>query len=323
MNCHQGGDTRVLQSGKSYSDFRPGEWLFDTAVIVKQPWHTKEQQERDLLEHYSAMQASKCFRASNGKLGCLTCHDPHIQPRKEAVVSSYYRAKCLTCHSDRSCKLSLTVRTEQSAPDDCVTCHMPKRDVQQISHSSLTNHRIPARPGEPAPAVSQTETAGLIVVNPSPKWDGKLPPLLLLHAYGDLANKDPEYRRLYAELLDRSKGTKTKDPFIEAALGHRALSEGRADESIDHLKQALALDNPIVYLELGQALAKLEKSQESIDYLKKGVEIDPYNAVIQKTLILQYINLKSYSEATAAIKQYVEMFPEDQFMRNILARVSR
>ncbi len=53
------------------------------------------------------------------------------------------------------------------------------------------------------------------------------------------------------------------------------------------------------------------------------MEIDPYNAVIQKTLILQYINLKAYSEATVLIRQYVETFPEDSFMRDILARVNR
>ena len=48
MNCHQGGDSRVLQPGKSYLDFRPGQWLYDTAVIVKQPART---QDADLLEH--------------------------------------------------------------------------------------------------------------------------------------------------------------------------------------------------------------------------------------------------------------------------------
>ena len=51
--------------------------------------------------------------------------------------------------------------------------------------------------------------------------------------------------------------------------------------------------------------------------------MDPYNAVIQKTLILQYINLKSYCRGAVLIKRYVETFPEDSFMRNILARVSR
>jgi hypothetical protein len=57
--------------------------------------------------------------------------------------------------------------------------------------------------------------------------------------------------------------------------------------------------------------------------LKKGVEIDPYNAVMQKTLILQYINLKSYAEARLLMEQYVATFPEDSLMRSLLARVSK
>ena len=67
MDCHQSGDARVLQPGKNFSDFHPGDWLFDTAVILKKPAQTREQQESDLLEHYSAMQASRCFRSKQRK----------------------------------------------------------------------------------------------------------------------------------------------------------------------------------------------------------------------------------------------------------------
>ncbi len=322
MNCHQRGDARVVQTGKQYLDFHPGEWLFNTAVIVKQPAQTENPQESDLLEHYSAMQASKCFRASDGKLGCLSCHDPHIQPRKQDV-SAYYRAKCLTCHSEQSCTLPLATRAAQNPPDDCAACHMPKRSVQQISHAALTNHRIPARAGEPIPLASQTETDGVIVVNAPPHWAGKLDRVTLLRAYGELSIKDPSYQRRYAELLDELSKAQPQDAAVQAALGHKALQADRNEEAVAHLKLALPLDSSSIYLELGQALGKLGRGDESIEYLKKGAEMDPYNAVIQKTLILQYINLRSYSEATVLIKRYVETFPEDAFMRNILARVSR
>jgi hypothetical protein len=322
MNCHQGGDTRVLQPGKSYLDFRPGQWLFDTAVILKQPARTQEQQDADLLEHYSAMQASRCFRESKGKLGCLTCHDPHVQPR-QAEVAGYYRAKCLTCHTDESCSLPLKVRTAQNPPDDCAACHMTKRSVQQISHSALTNHRIPARAGEPVPPLSQTETDGLIVVNAPPDRAAKLSKVMLLRAYGELSVKNADYQRRYANLLEELSKTQPQDAAVQAALGHKALAEERSEDAVAHLKLALPLDTAQVYLELGQALAKLGRNDESIEYLKKAIAMDPYNAVIQKTLILQYINLKSYGEATVLIKQYVATFPEDSFMRSILARVSQ
>jgi hypothetical protein len=322
VNCHQSGDTKVLQAGKNFGDFRPGQWLFDTAVILKQPAHTTAQREADLLEHYSAMQASRCFRESSGKLGCLTCHDPHVQPRREEVAG-YYRAKCLTCHNEQSCSLSIKARSAQKPPDDCAGCHMQKREIQQISHSALTNHRIPARAGEPTPSIPQTETDGLVVVNLPPGRSAELSKLMLLRAYAELSPKNAEYGQRYSDLLDELSKTQPTDVFVQGALGHRAFAEGRYDEAVTHLKLALPLENGGVNLELGQALAKLGKSDESIEYLKKGVAIDPYNAVIQKTLILQYINAKAYAAARMLMEQYVDSFPEDSFMRNMLTRVSR
>ncbi len=320
LNCHQRGDARVTQPGKSYLDFRPGQWLFDTAVVFKQPLQTAEQQQADLLEHFSAMQASRCFRESAGKLSCLTCHDPHIQPGKPGQPEpvAFYRAKCLTCHEDKSCSLPIKDRPA----NNCVGCHMPKRDVLQISHSALSNHRIPARPDEVMPPVSQQEVEGLVVVDP-PGNAMKLSKIVRLRAYRSLMDKNPDYQRRYADLLDDLARIQPQDTFVQAALGDKAYSEGRSDEAVTHLKLALPENLPAVYLELGQALAKLGRNDEAIEYLKKGVDLDPYNSTMEKTLILEYINSRSYVEAKLLMAKYVESFPEDSLMRSLLARVSK
>jgi Tetratricopeptide repeat len=309
MNCHQTGDARILQPGKRYRDFRPGEWLFDTAVIVKQP----AQKEADLLEHWSAMQASRCFRASGGKLGCMTCHDPHVQPRG-VEAAAYYREKCLTCHSEQSCKLPLKDRPG----NDCANCHMPKRGIQQISHSALTNHRIGAGEVSPLPALD-----GLVIVNAPAGRTLQLAKPTLLRAYGELAPRNPDFQKLYLNLLEELSRTLPQDTFVQAALGHKALTENKNDEAIEHLKLALPLKEAGVYLELGQAQAKLGHTDEAIEYLGKAAEMDPYNAVAQKTLILEYITAKSYAQARQHLEQYVENFPEDLVMREALARVSK
>jgi hypothetical protein len=321
LNCHQAGDARVTQPGKTYLDFRPGEWLFDTTVIFKKP-AAADRQPTDLLEHYAAMQASRCFRESAGKLSCLTCHDPHMQP-DPAAAASYYRAKCLTCHNDRSCRLPLSVRVAQSPSDDCIGCHMPKRKVTQISHSALTNHRIPARESEPPPPLKQDEREGVIVVDPPEGRTIQLPKLMLLRAYQQLSQKNPDYQRRYLGVLDELSKAQPQDTFVQAALGDRAFSEDRNEDAIAHLTLALPLGNPAIYLELSQSLIKTGRNEDAIKYLKKGVEIDPYNAVMQKTLILQYINLQSYAEARLLMEQYVATFPQDSFMRSLLTRVSK
>jgi hypothetical protein len=322
LNCHQSGDARVTQPGKSYLDFRPGEWLFDTAIVFKQPAQPGEQRQTDLLNHFSAMKISRCFRGSAGKLSCLTCHDPHVQP-SPAATAGYYRAKCLTCHSEQSCHVSIKIRAAKSPPDDCAGCHMPKRKVMEISHSALTNHRIPAREDESLSSIPQPESDGLVIVNEPAGRSTHVSKVILLRAYRQLSSKSNEYQSRYFSLLDELGRTQAGDTFVQAALGDRALTENRTEEAIQHLKLALPEGDPAIYLELGQALAKLGRSEDAIEFLKKGVERDPYNAMMQKTLILQYINLKSYAQAQLLMQQYVATFPEDSFMRAMLARVSR
>ena len=161
----------------------------------------------DLLEHYYSMTLSKCYRGSGGKLGCISCHDPHVEPSREEAAA-YFRNKCMACHSEKSCTLAPDVRQHQQPADDCAGCHMRKRDVQEISHSSITNHRILSRPDEPFPesAFQQTTFAlpDLIHLNPAPgqKYTDTAP-LVLLQAYGELAEQHPEYLKRYFEVLDQ------------------------------------------------------------------------------------------------------------------------
>lgn len=325
MNCHQRGDTRILQPGKTFTDFRPGEWLIDTLAIFKTPAGSGAQSNSDLLEHDAAMKASRCFRASAGKLSCFTCHDPHLQPRGSEAVS-YFREKCFVCHTDASCRLSKSVRLQHIPPDDCIGCHMPKRNIEIISHSALTNHRIPAVAKASTPLEQPDPKTGLILVDRPAGRNAVIPDITLLRAYGELASRSPHYERRYLDLLDRlsrsEPNTQPKDPFVLAALGHKALAENRNEDALKHFTAAASLDDSTVYRDTAQALINLGRAAEAVDYLKRAESADPFNPVVQKTLILQYINLKRYPEARQAMEEYVKVFPSDTFMRNLLARVS-
>ncbi len=101
---------------------------------------------------------------------------------------------------------------------------MPKRSVKEVSHSALTNHRIPAREGEPVPDIRQAEAGNLVLVNQPPGRPVAIPDLTLLRAYGELAGHDPEYQNLYGNLLDRLSKTAPDKPVVQEALGHRALN---------------------------------------------------------------------------------------------------
>jgi len=320
MACHQRGDARVLQPGKNYQDFRPGQWLIETVAILRVPAGNEEQREQDLLEHNFAMQASRCFRASGGKLSCTTCHDPHEQPGAPEA-STYFRSKCLGCHTEQSCKLALTVRRQQTPPDDCIACHMPKRSIAVISHSALTNHRIPARPNQPLPPLKAVASSDLVLVN-QPEGNAKpLSEIAFLRAYNELAGRSPEYQARYVALLDQLNHAGSSDPYVQAALAHRALEEGKNEEALAHLATGVKLGEAAVYEDMGKALANLDRGDEAVNAFVRGMEVDPYRSELRKNLILEYIKLKRYTEARHAMEEYVGLFPEDDFMRRLLARV--
>ena len=328
MFCHQTGDVRVLKPNKSYGDFHPGEPLDDTLSIFLVPPKRESPPASDHLEHYYSMILSKCYRSSGRGLSCITCHDPHVQPSR-AEAPTYFAAKCAACHTDKSCKVPLSVRQQRKPPNDCAGCHMPKRDVGVILHSSVTSHRILARPDEPLPEAAFRQTTSvlpdLIHLSAIPGQQEAAPPrLTLLAAYGELMDKAPEYRARYLAILAELERLEPENALVQASLGRKALLEGSASEAAVHLSRSLKLGAPqaTTYADLAEAQVKLGQNSEGIASLEKAVDLDPFNAVFQKKLVLRFIEMKDYAQAGAALKRYVETFPQDSFMRQLLNRAN-
>ena len=325
MACHQTGDVRVLKPGKTYGDIRPGQPLDNTLSILIVPPTAGSPPDADHVEHYYSMTLSKCYRASNQKLSCITCQNPHVQPSAEEAPA-YFRAKCLACHTNQSCKLPLPARMSKQPANDCVGCHMPKRDIQVISHSTATNHRILARPDEPFPDVTFHQATSampdLIDLDPAPgKESASLPDLTLMQAYGELAAQKPQYASRYLEVLARLEKSDPDNGLVQAAVGRRELQNGNFDSAVQHLQRAATLSpQATTCADLADALTHLDRKNEAVVWLDKSIRLDPFNPFTQRTLIVRLIDLKLYARTRAALEHYVEVFPQDAFMRQMLAK---
>jgi len=326
MACHQTGDARVLKPGKTYRDIRPGRPLDETLAIMMVPPTRDRPPTADHVEHYYSMTLSKCYRASQGRLSCITCHDPHVEPTREEAPK-YFDAKCMTCHTNQSCKLPIETRMQKSPPNDCIGCHMPKRDIQVISHSSATNHRIVAIPDEPFPDVTFQQTTAslpdLIHLNPAPGEEAAPPPLLtLLAAYGELAESKPEYSASYLKTLGQLEKTQIDDPLVQSALGRKALLDGNYTAAVGYLRRALQDGQPVAttYSDLADALAHLGQTEESLPLFEKAINLDPFDPISRRKLVVRLIETRQYEKAHEALKHYLEIFPQDDFMRRMLAR---
>ena len=203
---------------------------------------------------------------------------------------------------------------------------MTKREIGPIAHSSLTNHRITTRADEPFPesAFSQTTATlpDLVHLNPAPGKRDVDPPLLtLLQVYGELAAHRPEYGPPYYRVLDQLQQTEPNDALVQAALGRRCLQSGNLQEAIEHLKQSLAIGTPqsAVYSDLSEALDRVGQEEQGLAMLQKAIQVDPFDPLLQRSLIFRFIALKQYANARAAMIRYSEVFPQDFFMQQKFA----
>jgi len=325
MSCHQTGHARVLQPGKQYSDFRPGARLDDTLGIFLIPFERESPPKDDLLEHYLSMRFSKCYRESGGQLSCITCHDPHVRPAREKV-SAYFREKCLSCHTEKSCTSAAAVRQHTSPPDDCAGCHMPKRDVQVISHSVLTNHRIIARPEEPFPdaafRMTTPELPDLVHLSAGPGASTPSP-LTLLQAYRQVMLSHPEYRARYWALAKQLETTQPENVSVLEALADLALQQKSWEGATAAIRYLQAARNrgstqPADFELLARLLVATKQQSAAIGILKQGIDLIPYDAELHRSLGRALLSLDKNHEACEVFKNANHIFPQDTDIQNLL-----
>jgi tetratricopeptide (TPR) repeat protein len=138
--CHLSGAATVAMRGRRSGDFRPGMPLSDYRIDYR---FESGEELMTVTGHVAQLRQSVCYQQS-AEMTCLTCHDPHARD-KPKDAATFYRQKCLSCHTVQACGLDEARRLAQDAADNCLTCHMPRGDTE-MPHIAFTNHRIERRP---------------------------------------------------------------------------------------------------------------------------------------------------------------------------------
>ena len=328
MSCHQTGDARVLRAGKTYRDFLPGAELDDTLSIFLVPFGRESAPKDDLLEHYLSMRLSKCYLKSSGRLSCISCHNPHLQPSQQEAPA-YFRQKCLACHTEKSCAVPLSIRQHKTPPDDCAGCHMPKRDVTLISHSVLTNHRIVAQAEEPFPEVAFHMTTAqlpdLVYLSANPAKENAPSPLMLLQAYGQVMLAHSEYRARYWAVAEQLKASQPENVHVLEALADEALAKRNSKDAtlaIRYLQNAIQHGSTASedFEELANLLVSADRQSDAINILRRGMEAAPYDAELYRLSTKTFFALDKMQEACEVATQGKQKFPQDDVIRNLSQR---
>lgn len=115
---------------------------------------TKNETEIKFVSHAEQLKMSKCFLVSNKKsesskdlrpykngMTCVTCHNPHISVQKTS--SEAFNKICNNCHGP---KIELFCSENEAKRikvlNNCVSCHMPKIESNDIIHGSVHDHYI-------------------------------------------------------------------------------------------------------------------------------------------------------------------------------------
>ncbi len=276
QQCHLQGAARVVPRGRSLYDYRPGLPLQDFLAVYVHP--PEQSDARMAVSHVEQMYLSRCFRGSAGKLGCTSCHDPHMLPREPERVG-WYRGRCLNCHQDKGCSVPEAERRRREPADSCIACHMPRGDSTNIAHTAVTDHRIVRRP---TPGGRESNPADIALV-PFHKGGGDRRELGL--ALVELLDRPlPELVR--HRVADRACGllglVAEKAPDDVAALeglGLALTTAQRAGEALSALDAALKRA-PRRELALAAAAMLALNSGEverSVAYWKRLAEVDPHS----------------------------------------------
>ena len=322
-DCHQLGVERVLRFGMQPEDFRPGDPLSSVWVVFeKGDAATTEAGMTDAVNQVGQMESSKCFQQSAGRMGCISCHDPHSLPAPEKRVQ-FFRDRCLTCHTDpdAGCAVEVSVRLQKTAEDSCIECHMPALPAADVQHTSQTDHRVLRNPAA-VPEVAASESLRLAAnMKDIPEWEVQRARGILMGQYAaDL--KDPTLAIQACDQLEKLTARGLNDATVEKILGDCYLLQNRLEVAEQRWTQSLALDpgNEPALRSMAIAMHDAGRDVDAERLLAQYIQNNQWDRPILGRHIHVLARMGRQAEALKEAEAAVEKYPFDSLIRDWLAK---
>ncbi len=327
QQCHLQGEKRVVHRGRQVFDYRPGLPLesFWSVFLAR----TGGGEALELVGHTEQMQASRCYQASAGRLGCTSCHDPHRLPAPEQKAA-YFRGKCLSCHEQQGCRLPPADRLARDAADDCAACHMPRRP-SHVQHVAVSDHRVVRRADASPPAPKGRLRWGEMPIAHFSGSRGGADETELARDRGialvGMADRQPPaLQRVLGELalpaLQNAAARDAGDLPAQEALGRALQAVGRLDEARTAFDAILArAPRHEMALDDAANLAMLtDRPAEAAECWRRALAVDPWRWQHHYGLAAAQARLGRWSDAAGQCREALRLNPASREARQLLVR---
>lgn len=325
--------------------FRPGQDLSDYILNVDvEESHQKRSERFEINHHPYRLKQSACYMRSQGKLSCLSCHDPH---RKVPVAErpAHYRKVCLQCHQAHEPRPVLNGPSKDAESNDCVACHMQQRRTQDVVQVVMTDHYIRRIPGGDDLVAPREEHKSILTniqfldANKSPKGDeGQIyQAVAVLRAGGNRSAVNYLEKSLkkhpgvsLTPWLDLIKAQIKLHQFTDVEANARRLLQSSPDnplllhwlgiaqsrlkkttEALKNLRHAARIreDHPDIQYNLGFVLLSNKQTVEAIKHFQRATELRPTMVRAWFLLALAHANNKQYQRAADYYRHVLELHP--------------
>jgi Cytochrome c554 and c-prime len=321
--CHLVGDERVERIGRNVFDYRPGlpltEFFVDHGITADNG--------QKLVGQVEQMKASHCFRASQGRLGCISCHDPHELPAPDEKVA-YFRDRCLTCHENKGCKLPEPVRLAGNRQNDCAGCHMPMSKAEDAVHIAVRDHRILREPDAwspgPRQSVSRLPLVRLDVdVDPEHVKSLDREQAIAVTAHLTWLAKTPEMQKtgqLVLSVLDIAV-SEHSDDLVALRMKAQTLAYIGRYAAAFRIADSLLKSNPMYELLLDDYTSyaiDVKDYQAALEPSQRAVALNPWSATGHERLAFLAIQSQDWKTARHEAREALRLNPFLKFARMFL-----